>query len=308
MKLISFCIPVLNEEDNLEKLFFALESFARSYSKQYHFEFIFTDNNSNDGTWPKVREKIEKDKRYKGIRFSRNIGFQNSILRGYREAKGDAVIQLDADLQDPIEVVGDFLMEWEVGAKVVLGVRKNRPKEPMLSLFRKLGYWAINILSEGKIHRDVGDFRLIDRVVVDKLLRTRNPEPYLRGMVASIGAKTSLVEYSRKERVSGKSKFGLIQIIKLGQVGLFNHSKLPSHLMKLVAISSLVLSSLAAVYYIAARYIQPEWPQGFASVYIFVLLSVSINSFFFLILLGYLDKLYRIAIRDEDYIEEVETG
>src|SRR5947209_1804439 len=120
-KLISICIPVFNEEDNIENLYTRVSSVLNKIADRYDYEFVFTDNHSSDRTFELLADLARKDKRVRAIRFSKNFGFQRSILTGFREARGDCAIQLDADLQDPPELIPDFVSHWEQGARVVYG-------------------------------------------------------------------------------------------------------------------------------------------------------------------------------------------
>ena len=123
-KLISICIPVLNEEQNIANLYSELQLLARKLNNSFNFEFIFTDNNSTDLTWKLIKKISKSDSRVRGFRFTRNIGFQQSIYFNYMQAKGDAIVQIDADLQDPPSVITDFLKGWVSGFKVVVGIRR----------------------------------------------------------------------------------------------------------------------------------------------------------------------------------------
>lgn len=125
-KLISICIPVLNEEQNIEILYSELKSLAEQLKNKFNFEFIFTDNNSTDLTWNLIKNISEGDLRIRGYKFTRNIGFQQSIYFNYMQAKGEAIVQIDADLQDPPHIIIDFLNGWESGFKVVVGIRRGR--------------------------------------------------------------------------------------------------------------------------------------------------------------------------------------
>ncbi|RMO49057.1 Glycosyl transferase, group 2 protein [Pseudomonas amygdali pv. eriobotryae] len=169
--LVSISIPVLNESGNIEALYSRLDALATRMKDRCDLEFVFSDNHSDDNTWMMLAELAAKDPRVKAIRFSRNYGFQRSILANYMHTKGDAVMQIDADLQDPPEMLEEFFARWQEGHEVVYGVRRKRPEGWLLNNFRRLGYWAIDKVSEHPIPRDVGDFRLIDRKVVKEGLK-----------------------------------------------------------------------------------------------------------------------------------------
>ena len=185
--LISISIPLFNEEKNIPILYNRLKSLSDKLEARYNLEFVFSDNHSDDSTWKILAQLAEQDRRVKALRLSRNFGFQRSILANFMHTQGNAVMQLDADLQDPPEMLEVFLKEWERGYLVVYGVRKKRMESYFLTLFRKVGYWVIDKFSEHSIPRDAGDFRLIDRKVIQSLEKVKTVKPYLRGMIAGLG-------------------------------------------------------------------------------------------------------------------------
>lgn len=149
--LISISIPVLNEEKNLPRLFERLSALAKRMQDRCNLEFVFSDNHSDDRTWELLSEMAEHDDRIKAIRFSKNFGFQRSILANYLHTKGDAVMQIDADLQDPPEMLEHFFEQWRNGYHVVYGIRRQRPESFLLRKFRRIGYWTIDKLSNHSI-------------------------------------------------------------------------------------------------------------------------------------------------------------
>ena len=205
--LISISIPVYNEEANLDRLYDRLCAIAEKLSGKYELEFVFTDNHSDDKTWNILCAFAEKDTRIKAIRFSKNFGFQRSIQANYLHTKGDAVMQIDADMQDPPEMLEQFLEFWTQGYAVVYGIRRKRKEGSFLSIFRKAGYFVIDKLSEDPIPHNVGDFRLIDRKIIQNLEKFKIPNPYLRGTIASLGFRQIGIPYDRDSRMAGESKF-----------------------------------------------------------------------------------------------------
>jgi glycosyltransferase involved in cell wall biosynthesis len=293
-KIVSISIPVLNEESNLQSLDTILKNIAENLSEKYEFEFIYTDNNSDDQTWAILMELGASDPRIRAYRFSKNIGFQNSILFNYKQTVGDVVIQIDADMQDPPELITNFLEYWEKGYKIVSGVRKNRNENYFMRRFRSLGYWFIDLVSEHPIKRNTGDFRLIDRKVVDALVNLKNPNPYLRGAISKLGVEEWDIPYSRNARIGGKSKFTLIDVIRLGLNGISNHSNLPLKLANFVGISSLLLSFFGGAYYLTLKFMQPDLPRGYASIYILIVFGIGVNSLLLSVIGSYIRKIYVI--------------
>lgn len=290
-KLISICIPVLNEEENIQPLHDQLSKIIQEESINYCFEILFTDNHSNDSTWDLIREISASDPIVRGIRFSRNFGFQRSILFNFQNARGDAVIQIDADLQDPPELISDFLRKWEEGFLVVYGVRKTRKENILLTSFRNFGYWLIDFLSEHPIPRNAGDFRLVDKSVLTELFKFNDYSPYLRGTISWLGHKQIGIEYNRKARNKGTSKFNITQLTKLGLDGLFNNSIVPLRFGVLIGFIAIVISVLGTIYFLLSK-IFLDLPEGLATTNILILFSIGINSLFLGIMGEYIGKIF----------------
>jgi dolichol-phosphate mannosyltransferase len=298
MPLISISIPVLNEEQNIDALYRRLCALADRMADRCQLEFVFSDNHSDDRTWTLLSELARRDSRVRAIRFSKNFGFQRSILANYMHTRGDAVMQIDADLQDPPELLEVFYEKWRSGYQVVYGVRKARPEGIMLRAFRKIGYWVIDKISEHPIPRDVGDFRLIDRKIVDLLVRVKTANPYLRGTIAGLGFNQMGIPYDRDARVAGKSKFNVNRLLRLGLTAVFNHSTVPLRVASFVGVVILTMSLIGAVYYFLLKLADPDLPQGLASIHILVLFGIGLNSFLLGIIGEYILRIY-LVLRDD---------
>ena len=292
--LISISIPVLNEEHNIEALYQRLVSLGDKMKYRYDLEFVFSDNHSDDNTWGILSELSRKDDRVRAIRFSKNFGFQRSILANYMHTRGDAVMQIDADLQDPPELLEVFFAKWQAGYQVVYGIRKKRPENPLLHKFRKFGYWAIDKVSEHPIPRDAGDFRLVDRKVIRSLCQIKTAHPYVRGMIAGLGFNQTGIIYDRNARVAGESKFNVSGLVKLGLIAAFNHSTIPLRVASFLGIAILTTSIFAALYYVILKIINPELPQGLASIHILVLFGIGINALLLGIIGEYILRIYLV--------------
>ena len=294
LPLVSISVPVLNEAANLDNLYERLCRLGARMEDRCRLEFVFTDNHSDDSTWEKLGELAARDNRVRAIRFSKNFGFQRSILANYLHTRGDAVMQIDADLQDPPELLKAFFDYWRRGYQVVYGIRRKRQEGLLIRTFRSIGYWVIDAVSEHPIPRDAGDFRLIDRRVIDALLRIRTANPYLRGMIAGLGFSQVGVPYDRDARVAGESKFGVVRLIRLGLTAVFNHSMVPLRVASLTGALMLGLSGVGALYYVALRFMHPELPQGLASIHILVLFGIGLQSLLMGIIGEYLLRIYLI--------------
>ncbi|WP_354311714.1 glycosyltransferase family 2 protein [Pseudomonas sp. PvP001] len=296
--LVSISIPVLNESGNLANLYQRLVALGAKMESRCDLEFVFSDNHSDDTTWEMLTELAARDPRVRAIRFSKNYGFQRSILANYMHTRGDAVMQIDADLQDPPELLEAFFERWQEGFDVVYGVRRKRPESWLLNNFRRVGYWAIDKVSEHPIPRDVGDFRLIDRKVVDVLLKTKTANPYLRGMIAGIGFNQTGIAYDRDARVAGESKFNVNRLVRLGLTAVFNHSTVPLRAASFVGSLILAASLIGALYYVVLRVFHPELPPGLASIHILVLFGIGLNSFLLGIIGEYILRIYLVLRAD----------
>ena len=292
--LISISIPVLNESSNIQALYTRLNDLAIRMQDKCDMEFVFTDNHSSDDTWSHLTELASNDNRVRAIRFSKNYGFQRSILANYLHTRGTAVMQIDADLQDPPEMLESFYELWTQGYKVVYGIRQKRPEGWLINNFRRFGYWVIDKISEHPIPRDVGDFRLIDRKVINALSKIRTPHPYLRGMIADLGFNQTGIPYERNARIAGESKFNLPHLIRLGVTAIFNHSTVPLRAASFLGGVILAVSILGALYYLLLRIFQPALPQGLASIHILVLFGIGLNSFLLGIIGEYLLRIFLI--------------
>lgn len=290
-KVISICIPVMNEEASIEILVKTLNKLADQLDR-FEFEFLFSDNNSTDGTWELLKKLQFHNLRIKGIRFSRNIGYQNSILQNYYTAKGDALIQYDADMQDPPEMIQEFIRFWEKGFDVVYGIRSARKGSKFDSLVRNIGYRALHWASDGLLHKNVGDFRLLDKKVILELKKREYVNPYLRGIVASLGFKEIGITYERHERKTGKSKFSSIQVVSMGVAGLLNYSTKP--LKVFIPIAALLsCASILGIFWVFFLFFSNKpLPPGFSSTQAILFATMALNAFFFAILGQYVLKIF----------------
>lgn len=293
-KLLSIIIPVYNEEGNVDSVYRALLGTFQQVADRYDLEILFTDNHSTDGTFDRLKALATEDKRVKVLRFSKNFGFQRSILTGYLRAQGDAAIQIDCDLQDPPELLLEFIQRWENGYKVVYGVRRTRQEGWLLERTRKLFYRLVDRLSEDDLPHDAGDFRLVDRVVLDQLAAVNDQQPYLRGLIASIGFEQVGIPYDRRARAWGSTKFSLAELLTLALDGVLNHSVVPLRLATFAGLTLSLLSVLGGLAYAAGRlFFGQDWPPGFATLSVLSLLGMGLNALFLGVIGEYLGRIYK---------------
>src|SRR6266581_1700482 len=293
-RLISICVPVFNEESNIEPLYSALLPIMDQLSERYEFELLFTDNHSTDRTFEALEQLAQRDVRVRAIRFSRNFGFQRSIATSYANARGDAAIQIDCDLQDPPALILEFVRKWEEGYRVVYGVRSSRQEHWWMNSIRKLFYRIIDSLGEDELPLDAGDFRLVDRCVLDELRQIDDYQPYLRGTIAALGFDQIGISYDRSERQHGESKFSFGELIGLALDGILNHSVVPLRIATYLGLGVSLTTLLGTIGYLVGRlFLAKNWPPGFASVIILLMGSLSLNALFLGIIGEYLGRIYR---------------
>jgi glycosyltransferase involved in cell wall biosynthesis len=296
--LISIVVPVFNEEPNILPFYARIEPILAALSERFRFEFVFTDNHSTDRTYALLAQLAAKDDRIRVFRFSKNFGFQRSILTGYTRCRGDAAIQLDVDLQDPPELIEAFLDRWQAGADVVYGVRTQRQEGWAITTARSIFYRLVDKLSEEKLPVDAGDFRLISRRVIDPLCAYRDANPYLRGTIATLGFEQVGIEYARSARQHGESKFPFSKLMSLALDGILNHSTVPLRFATYFGLAASIVTVLMMISYAFIRLIlHAEWPAGFTTLAALILLSISINAMLLGIIGEYLGRMYR-QVRD----------
>lgn len=306
--LISIVVPVFNEVENVGHIVPAVDESLQEISSRYDLEFLFTDNHSTDGTFEELQKIADSDPRVRAIRFSRNFGYQKSIRAGYFNARGQCVIQLDADLQDPPAIAKKFIEAWEQGAKVVFGIRISRQEGMAINGLRKLFYRAIRKMSDEDLPVDAGDFRLVDRRIIDELKLAKSASPYLRGEIATLGFNQVGIPYDRAERKRGTSKFSAMQLIDLALDGFAAHTTVPLRLATYFGLFVFLATVASSAVYIFGRIISQQWPPGFATLTVLLLLSMSFNALFLGIIGEYLARIYREVSGNNDVIVETRIG
>lgn len=246
-KLISIVVPMYFEEEVAKECYTRLSNVVIKNNLDY--ELIFVNDGSTDKTLQILEELAKKDSHVKVISFSRNFGHQIAVTAGIDKSKGDAVIIIDADLQDPPELIPQMIRLWEEGNDVVYGKRKKRDGESLFKLTTaKLFYRVLNKMSSVEIPMDTGDFRLIDRKVVEALKKMPEHNRFLRGMSSWIGFKQIPLEYERKERFAGETKYPLKKMIKFAEDGIFSFSSKPLKLVEHLGFDSILVSLVVFIY------------------------------------------------------------
>ena len=248
MKKISLVIPMYYEEQVAEECYKRVSKVLKGL-KDYDYEIIFVNDGSKDKTLPILEKIADKDKKVKIVSFSRNFGHQAAVTAGLKYVTGDAVVIMDADLQDPPELVPDMLKKWEEGYEVIYGKRKKRDGESAFKLLTAKAFYAtLNKLSDVEIPKDTGDFRLVDRKVVDVVNSLPEHNKFLRGLFSWVGFKQYPYEYERKERFAGKTKYPFKKMLKLAKDGIIGFSTKPLKIVGGLGILSVVVSIIILIY------------------------------------------------------------
>ena len=292
--LVSILVPVFNEEENLSALYQRVSTVTGQLADRYDFEFVFTDNHSTDDSFAILERLATQDSRIRVFRFSKNFGFQRSIMTGYMKTRGEVAIQIDCDLQDPPELFKEFLSKFEEGYDVVYGVRRSRQEGFLINGLRTAFYRIIDILAEDDLPHNAGDFRLVSRRVIDTMKQIDDYHPYIRGMIAALGFKQTGIPYDRAKREKGESKFSFRQLMSLAVDGILSHSIIPLRVASLTALAMSVITLAGIVFYMIGNFVfGQEWPAGFATTTVLLLLSITLNALFLGVIGEYLGRIYQ---------------
>lgn len=290
--LVSVLVPVLNEAANVGR---AYAEITRVFDDLpgYACEIIFTDNHSTDATFSLLRAIAHTDPRVRVIRFARNIGYQRSLLVGYQNARGACSVQIDCDLQDPPNLIPRMLALWREGHQVVYGVRRSLAESRFKATMRRWFYYGINALSEDDLPLNAGEFRLVDGRLLTELRAIQDTSPYLRGLISSMGFSQIGFEYDRGARVAGESKFPLGKMLGLAADGVLNHSLVPLRVASGVGLVVGTTTTLLILVYLAGRLVfGQQWPAGFATTTMLLLLSITLNALFLGVIGEYLGRIF----------------
>lgn len=248
MKKISVVIPMYFEEEVVNECYNRTKSVLEGLEK-YEYEIIFVNDGSQDKTLEMLEEIAKDNKNVKVISFSRNFGHQAAVTCGLKYTTGDAVAIMDADMQDPPEVILDMIKLWEDGNEVIYAKRKTRKGETRFKLFTaKMFYKVLNGLSDVEIPKDTGDFRLADKKVIDVINSLPEHNKFLRGLFSWVGFKQIPFEYERKERFAGKTKYPLKKMLKLASDGITSFSTKPLKVLGALGIMSIIVSIILLIY------------------------------------------------------------
>ncbi|WP_423605157.1 glycosyltransferase family 2 protein [Sphingomonas sp. MS122] len=306
--LVSVIVPAFNEEATVERAYREITAVFEALPG-HALELIFTDNHSTDATFAILRRIAGADPRVRVVRFSRNNGYERSLLVGYQRARGACAVQIDCDLQDPPRLIPEMLALWREGHQVVYGVRRALPDGPVTTRLRRIFYAGMQALSDDELPRDAGEFRLVDACILAELRKVDDTSPYLRGLISAMGFSQVGLPYDREARVAGQSKFPLSKMLGLALDGLLNHSLMPLRVASITGLTVGICTFVLTLVYLAGRLVFGQsWPAGFATTTMLLLLGITLNAIFLGIIGEYLGRIFRQVKGRPRPIVEVEIG
>lgn len=292
MKKISIIIPAYNEEESLPMLYERLDTLMKSMNN-YEFEILFVNDGSKDKTIEIIKELREKDNRICYVDFARNFGKEIAMIAGLDYATGDCVVFMDADLQDPPELVPELVKYWEEGYDDVYAKRRSRKGETWLKKFTsKMYYKLLQHVTRVEIQEDTGDFRLLDRRCVNALKKLRESQRNTKAMFSWIGYKKKEVLYDRDPRVAGATKWNYAKLMDLAIDGITSLTTSPLRISTFIAIPTFVVLFVYLVYVIAKSFIVHEAIQAYQAIILLILFFSGIQILLFGIVGEYLGRIF----------------
>lgn len=289
--LISIVTPCYNEQDNVDELYVRIK--AAIASADYEFEIIFIDNCSTDNTVEKLKLLAAADPAVKVIINTRNFGHIRSPYYGIIQSRGAATIYLASDLQDPPELIPEFIRHWEEGYKLVLAVKPVSQGAPLMHALRKLYYRTLDRISDIKVLNDSTGFGLYDRAVLDQVRKVDDPYPYLRGLISELGYEVKAIPFNQPRRLRGISKNNLYTLYDIAMLGIVSHSKLPIRIAAFVGFLMGFLSIFAAIVFTVLKFaFWHAYPMGIAPIVIGIFFLFGMQFLFVGILGEYIGSIH----------------
>ena len=303
IKKLSIIIPMYYEEKVVNECYKRLKQMVEKL-KGYDYELIFVNDGSKDNTLNLLEEIAKNNNKVKIISFSRNFGHQAAVTAGLKYATGDAIVIIDADLQDPPEKIPEMLKLWEQGYEVIYAKRKSRKGESAFKLLTaKMFYNTLDALSDVEIPKDTGDFRLVDRKVVNTINEMPEHNKFLRGLFSWVGYKQIPFEYERQERFAGKTKYPLKKMLKLASDGIISFSTKPLKLVGYVGIFSILLSLIILIYSLVSfAFNLNNLTAGWTSIMVTVTFFAGVQLLSIWIISEYIGRIYDESKNRPQYI------
>jgi dolichol-phosphate mannosyltransferase len=307
-ELVSVVVPCLNEEDNVRPLYERLRPTLEQAGVD--FELVFSVDPSTDRTEELIRELRSEDERVKLIRLSRRFGQPAATMAGLRMSTGDAVVVIDADMQDPPELIGEMIGRWREGFDVVYGQRRSREGETVPKrIIAAVGYRVIKRVAEVDIPPDTGDFRLMSRRAVDEVLRLHETHGFLRGLVALVGFPQTAVLYDREPRAGGAGHYNRFWgSLRIGLNGIVGFSRYPLHLISLLGLAFFVIAMLLGLTYLVLAFVNVKIPWGNPTLVMLISLFSGIQLLSLGVMGEYVGRIYDEVKRRPMFVVETLEG
>jgi len=303
---ISCIVPVYNEQANVGAFFPQLGKFLGAMAQR--FEIIVVDDGSRDSTVQQIMQ-LPKELNIKLLGFSRNFGKETALTAGLEHCSGDVAILMDADFQHPIETLPAFLASWGEGYEMVYGVRKNRDNESRIKRnLANLFYWLMAKITKIEMPNNAGDFRLLDRKVVDAINSFKERTRFMKGLYAWVGFKKTAVPFEVQERVAGKSSWGLVKLTELAITGITTFSDVPLRVWGFVGFIVSLISLIYAIYFLGATLISGTDLPGFPSIIVAVMFLGGVQLLSIGILGEYIARIFTEVKQRPKYIVETKHG
>ncbi len=303
---ISCIVPVYNEQANIETFFPFLAQRLASMTQRY--EIIVIDDGSQDQTIAKVMQ-LPKAFNIKLLGFSRNFGKETALTAGLENCSGDVAILMDADFQHPIDLLPEFLKQWGNGYEMIYGVRKNRDKESRIKRnFARLFYWLMSKMTKIDLPNNAGDFRLLDRKVINAINGFQERTRFMKGLYAWVGFKKIAVPYEVQERVGGKSSWGFFKLTELAITGITTFSDIPLRVWGFIGFLISLLSLVYAIYFVTSTLIYGTDLPGFPSIIVAVMFLGGVQLLSIGILGEYIARIFTEVKKRPKYIIETKIG
>ena len=304
MRLISIVTPCYNEEENIREIYEQVKQVFDDI-KDYTYEHIFIDNTSKDKTVAILREIAKNDKRVKVIINTRNFGHMRSPYHAMLQTKGDAVIPIVADLQEPPCLIKEFIKKWEEGYKVVMGIKKKSEESHIVFGLRNLYYRVLRWLSDVELVEQYTGFGLYDSMVVEIFRILNDPYPYLRGLIADIGFESAKIEYVQPIRKGGVTKNNFYTLFDMAMLGIVSYSKVPLRLATMLGFVLAVINLLVAIFYFVYKIIFWEsFSLGLAPLVVGLFFFASVQLLFIGIIGEYVGFVYTQVLKRPLVIEK----
>jgi dolichol-phosphate mannosyltransferase len=304
---LSVVVPCYNEEAVIDATHRRLSNVLRRVAPDH--EILYVNDGSRDGTLAALATIQQSDPHVRVIGLSRNFGHQIAVSAGIDHALGEAVVIIDADLQDPPELIEHMMGKWREGYDVVYGTRTEREGESAFKLFTaRLFYRLLNALSDTPIPLDTGDFRLIARPVALALREMPEQDRFLRGMVSWVGYRQFALPYRRDRRAAGESKYPLRKMLRFATDGILSFSTVPLRIAVWLGLATALLALVGIIYALITRFLTDQWVSGWASLFLAVLLMGGVQLMMLGVVGEYIGRIYREGKRRPLYFVRERMG